>query len=70
MRNFLKYVRRVDIFSHPILLHFDEAGETHRTIFGGFASIIYCVFAIAYISFCIYKMVAHAQDMNVTAISF
>ena len=60
----------MDVFSHPILLHFDEAGETHRTIFGGFASILYNLFTLAYFSFCIYKMIAHTQDLNVTAISF
>ena len=62
MKNFLKTVKSLDKFGHPILLHLDEQGETHKTVFGGFISIFYNLFILAYFSFCIYKMVAHSHD--------
>ena len=70
MKSYLKKVKSFDIFVHPILLHLDEQGEAHKTIFGGFVSIFHNLFTIAYFSFCLYKMIAHLQDQNMTAVSF
>jgi hypothetical protein len=59
MKNVRKFIKKFDMFGHPILIHVDKHGEYHKTIHGGFLSIIYLVFIIGYIGFCIWKMIEH-----------
>ena len=38
-----------DLFGFPIQFHFDQNGSEHRTVVGGFVSILIKVFMIWYI---------------------
>ena len=68
MKKIKKFIKEIDFFGHPILLHLDFKGENHKTLLGGILSIIYTFFTIAYFLFCIFKMVYHLQDNEVTLI--
>ena len=52
-------MKKLDLFGHPILFHLDFKGQNHKTLFGGFLTIIYCLFTIGYLLFCIFKMIYH-----------
>ena len=47
MKQFRKYINELDIFGLKIQLNY-KRNETHKTVFGGFLTIIlYCLFGIA-----------------------
>ena len=61
-------MRERDIFGHSISLNFDKKGDSHRTVIGGFFSILIKVFLIVYI---IYKgkvLIYVENDTNVSLI--
>ena len=69
MKNFKKTVKRFDIFGHPVHLHVDKKGESHKTLCGGILSLFFLVFALGYIGNCLSKMALHRQDSNIQIIS-
>ena len=49
-------IRSTDMFASPIVLNYNENGNTHQTYFGGFVTISFISFVIAWSSFKIYNM--------------
>ncbi len=41
----------MDIFGRPLLLNFGEDGSTHKTLIGGYLSIIYYLCILGFIAF-------------------
>ncbi len=41
-----KIILGIDLFGHPVNLNFDQKGETHRTLFGGAATIIMIIISL------------------------
>ena len=64
MKTFKKTVKRLDIFGHPILLHAENKGEYHKTLYGGILTLFYMVFALSYLGYCFAKMIQHKNDNN------
>jgi len=44
-------VKQIDIFGKPLLLNFGEDGSTHKTLIGGYLSIIYYLCILGFIGF-------------------
>ena len=68
MKRLVQAMRERDIFGHSISLNFDKKGDSHRTVIGGFFSILIKVFLIVYI---IYKgkvLIYGENDTNVSLI--
>ena len=55
-------LRNQDGFGQPILLNFNNKGNTHNTLFGGIVSLLSNALLLAY--FCIHvdKMLGHKDD--------
>ena len=60
-------VTKSDIFGHVLNLNLNKQGNTHRTFFSGFVSIIVKIAIITYIYFCIKKLFTEGEgDDNAT----
>ena len=57
-----KYIRKKDIFGHPIQLGFNKKGEFHQTTFGGICSVLVFVILVAYYGLNIKKMLLYEGD--------
>ena len=40
---FIRLIKDIDIFGHPVRFNFDQKGPTHRTCCGGVATIIFFI---------------------------
>jgi hypothetical protein len=54
---FHQRIKSFDIFGKPVKLNFGDEGETHKTILGGFFTIIFYLGIIAFIGFRSYVMI-------------
>jgi hypothetical protein len=50
-KNFKKFIKKVDIFGKKIELNYDKNGSTHKTYLGGFLTILYVTFIMAYLAY-------------------
>ena len=51
-----------DLYGHPVELNFNRKGNTHKTLIGGFASIIVLAIYYLYIGINLKKMFLHESD--------
>ena len=47
MKSMKKFIRNKDIFGEQVSLNFDKKGNTFKTSFGGFLTIIFYMFIMA-----------------------
>ena len=53
---FVKFIKDFDIFGHPIKLNFNKNGSTHKTMIGGFTSLIFYVAVVFVILFIVFDI--------------
>jgi hypothetical protein len=51
-KGFRKLIKNFDIIGRKVELNFDEKGASHKTIFGGYLSITYGIFILAFSIYC------------------
>ena len=62
----LSCLRNRDIFGHPIKLNFDKKGDSHKTVIGGFFSMLVQAFFLWYIIFHFRKIILKDSDVQYT----
>ena len=60
----LKLIKSLDLFGHPIVLSFNNKGNTHNTLLGGSVSILIRLMMLAYIITLTKKLVLYEDDNN------
>ena len=58
-----------DMFGHPIGLNFAQRGEEHKTLLGGFWSLIINILLIIYFALCVRKIVTGEENLRITTIA-
>ena len=46
----MKKIKNMDKFGHPISLTFNKSGSDHKTLLGGYVSLIITIFMLVYIT--------------------
>ena len=59
-------VRDHDMFGHVINLNFDRRGDSHKTLCGGFFSILFKMFLAFYVYLMFDKLIFKGNDTNFT----
>ena len=49
MKSFEKFIKRRDIFGHPIRLTFNDSGSTFNTSIGGFCTVLLRIIIISFL---------------------
>ena len=57
-----------DMFGHPVLLNFNQQGETHTTLVGGLVSIIIKGFILWFLCFKTYRLINHQENKISTTV--
>ena len=58
-----------DMFGHPIGLNFAQRGEEHKTLLGGFWSLLINILLIIYFALCINKIVTGEENLRISTIA-
>ena len=58
-----------DMFGHPIGLNFAQRGEEHKTLLGGFWSLIINILLIIYFALCVRKIETGEENLRITTIA-
>lgn len=66
MKRSINYVRDLDMFGHVINLNFDRRGDSHKTVCGGFFSILFRTFLTLYVILMFKKLIQKGNDTNFT----
>ena len=61
-------IRDHDMFGHVINLNFDQRGDSHRTLCGGFGSLTLKGFLAFYFYLNITKLIWKENDTNITSV--
>ena len=56
-KNIRKKIKKNDMFGHSVVLNFNRQGETYKTSFGGFISIIINAVLLGYVALRYSKMI-------------
>lgn len=62
----LSFIKRLDIFGHPIALTFNKKESTHKTFIGGFLSLLTSFFIMIYFFILVKKMYTFDDNKNYT----
>ena len=66
MKHLLKFVKNKtvdqDLYGHPVELNFNKKGKTHKTLIGGFASLIVLAIYYYYIGLNLKKLFWRESD--------
>ena len=57
-----KLIKKQDVFGKKVELSFNQNGSIHKTYFGGFITILYTIFIIAYTAFGFLNIQNHSKD--------
>ena len=58
-----------DMFGHPIGLNFAQKGEEHKTMLGGFFSLLINILLIIYFAICVNKLVTGEENLRITTMA-
>ena len=64
LKPFLKSIRSTDLFGHNISLNFNKRGNTHKTLIGGFFSLIVKFIIYGYIGITLKQMLFLEENKN------
>jgi hypothetical protein len=59
MEELKESMKRIDMYGYPVYLSFDKNSDKHKTVIGGFCTILSLVVLSVYFSFGIIKIVYH-----------
>ena len=60
------WVKDWDLFGHQVVLNFNKAGESHKTLLGGMGSLLVQTFMVVYVYIKAKQFLFNEADMNVT----
>jgi len=64
--SYFKGIRDKDLFGHNVTLNFNKRGSTHKTLIGGFFSIIVKTIIYGYVGLTMKQMLFLEENKNVT----
>ena len=65
-KKFSTFITNKDLFGHIIQLNFNQKGSSHKTVIGGFLSILICAFMSFIIWINFEKWLFNLDDKNTT----